>query len=180
MSGTCKLLIVDDEPLARRGLRLRIEQMRERKPGNTHSTDVEAIEIFEAANARIANEVLNKTAIQLMFVDIQMPGIDGLSLIRNLPVLQRPLVIITTAFQQYALDAFGVQAIDYLLKPVDAMALKRAWQRAMTLLGAAKTDASSDSSPEGDGKSKPSAFGPMRIVADCVTELLNKRAPRTK
>jgi two-component system, LytTR family, response regulator len=123
------VLLIDDEPLARKGLRLRLQQLRD-----TGEPGCAELNVLEAANARSALDLLAAHSVQLMFVDIQMPGTDGLTFIRNLSITKRPFVIMTTAFQQYALDAFGVQAVDYLLKPVDAMALKRAWRRAYALM----------------------------------------------
>jgi two-component system, LytTR family, response regulator len=123
------VMIVDDEPLARRGLRLRLERLREARTAHTENWV-----ILDAQSARDCLEKLSVQTADLLFLDIQMPGVDGLSMMRSLPIEKRPLVIFTTAFDQYALDAFGVQAVDYLLKPVDGMALKRAWLRAMQLL----------------------------------------------
>lgn len=123
------VMIVDDEPLARRGLRLRLARLFAELAPATSS-----IEMIDASSARDCLEKLAENSVEVLFLDIQMPGVDGISMIRALPADKRPLVIFTTAFEQFALDAFGVQALDYLLKPVDAIALKRAWQRAMQLL----------------------------------------------
>jgi two-component system, LytTR family, response regulator len=124
------VMIVDDEPLARRGLRLRLERLREARVAHT-----EKLQVIDAQSARDCLEKLVLQSVDVLFLDIQMPGVDGLSMIRSLPIEKRPLVIFTTAFDQYALDAFGVQAVDYLLKPVDGVALKRAWLRAMQMIG---------------------------------------------
>jgi two-component system, LytTR family, response regulator len=124
-------LIVDDEPLARRGLRLRMARLQAEQTPN-----MQGLLLIDANSARDCLEKLAENQIDVLFLDIQMPGVDGLSMIRALPHDKRPLVIFTTAFEQFALDAFGVQAVDYLLKPVDGVALKRAWQRAMQLLAA--------------------------------------------
>jgi two-component system, LytTR family, response regulator len=146
------VMIVDDEPLARRGLRLRLERLREARTAHTDN-----LTIIDAQSARDCLEKLEAHHVDVLFLDIQMPGVDGLSMIRALPNDKRPLVIFTTAFDQYALDAFGVQAVDYLLKPVDGVALKRAWLRAIQLLalpaeqGADATDGT-DSLALKDGK----------------------------
>ena len=70
-------------------------------------------------------------APDLMFLDIQMPGVDGFGVIKKLQSDILPLVIFTTAFEQYALDAFDVHAVDYILKPIDSDRIERAVQRAL-------------------------------------------------
>jgi two-component system LytT family response regulator len=116
-----RCLIVDDEALARRGLRLRLEQ-------------VGGVEIIaEAGNGREALGLIGQHPVDLMFLDIQMPGIDGFGVLRTLPVSRWPLVVFTTAYDQYALEAFKVHAVDYLLKPVEHERLAIAVQRARKL-----------------------------------------------
>lgn len=122
-----RCLIVDDEPLARRGLRLRLAQL-EGQPGPT-------VEVLgEASNGREAIELIEAETPDLVFLDIQMPGLDGFQMLRALPVASWPLVVFTTAFDQYALDAFRVHAVDYLLKPIDNGQLQQALARAAALL----------------------------------------------
>jgi len=70
-------------------------------------------------------------APDLIFLDIQMPGIDGFGVIKNLQSDIVPMVVFTTAFEQYALDAFDVHAVDYILKPIDEERIQRAVQRAL-------------------------------------------------
>ncbi len=131
------VMLIDDEPLARRGLRARLQQLAElREPGLTQ------LEMIDATSARDALEKLAQRSVDVLFVDIQMPGMDGVEMVRSLPTHKRPLIVFTTAFAQHALDAFGVQAVDYLLKPVDGTALKRAWQRVMQLRRANGVDVS--------------------------------------
>ncbi|MEO8672617.1 MAG: LytTR family DNA-binding domain-containing protein [Tahibacter sp.] len=109
-----RTLIVDDEPLARRGLQLRLAR---------HS-DVEIV--GSAGNGREAQRMIAQLRPALMFLDVQMPEVDGFALLRALPVEQVPLTVFVTAYDQYALDAFGAHAADYLLKPVDEARLDQA------------------------------------------------------
>lgn len=111
-------LIVDDEPLARRGIALRLA----RHP------DIDII--AEAANGREALAAINQHLPVVMFLDVQMPGIDGFQLLRSLPVTQLPLTVFVTAYDEYATQAFEANALDYLLKPIDDARLDSALERA--------------------------------------------------
>jgi two-component system LytT family response regulator len=115
-----RTLIVDDEPLARRGLELRLAR----------HADVEIV--GEAANGREAFHAISKLRPDLMFLDVQMPGIDGFGLLRAVPASMLPLTVFVTAFDQYALAAFAASALDYLLKPVEDARLDEALARART------------------------------------------------
>jgi DNA-binding LytR/AlgR family response regulator len=97
-------LIIDDEPLARKGLR-------------EYISDVNFLDLAgEYDNALKATEMISSGEVQLLFLDIQMPKITGLDFMRT---LQKPVpVIFTTAFPQYALDGFDLNALDYLVKPI--------------------------------------------------------------
>lgn len=98
-----RVLIVDDEKEAREGLESLLE-------GN--------VEIVAACKNGIeAIDALQQHKIDLMFLDIQMPGVDGFDVLRSVPPERTPVVIFTTAYDQYALKAFDVHAVDYLLKP---------------------------------------------------------------
>jgi len=99
-----KCIIVDDEPLAREGMELNIQQL----------PFLELLGQF--GNAVAANDFLSKTKVDLMFLDIEMPGISGLDFIRSLK--NQPLIILTTAYPQYALEGFELAVIDYLVKPI--------------------------------------------------------------
>ncbi|MDX2370156.1 MAG: LytTR family DNA-binding domain-containing protein [Colwellia sp.] len=117
-----RTIIVDDEPLALSILRAKL-------------TKIPEIEIIaECKNGREAIAATMDLAPDLMFLDIQMPGIDGFGVIKKLQSDIVPMVVFTTAFEQYALDAFDVHAVDYILKPIDDERIKRATQRALTLL----------------------------------------------
>jgi len=102
-----KTLLVDDEPLAIRGLELRLE----------HYDDIEII--GSCSNGREAIKKIRAERPTLVFLDIQMPGFDGFAVIKALAREEMPLVIFATAFDQYAIKAFETHAVDYLLKPID-------------------------------------------------------------
>ena len=118
MEKVIKVIIVDDEVLARQGLRLRLDAM----------AGVEVID--ECSNGR---EALNSIAARqpdLVFLDIQMPGMNGFDVVSKMQQDDMPLVVFVTAFDQYAVEAFDVHAVDYLLKPVDDARLEDAVNRA--------------------------------------------------
>jgi two-component system, LytTR family, response regulator len=101
-----RTILVDDEPLATQGLRLRLE---------AHD-DVEVI--ATASNGREAIRAIKTHKPDLVFLDIQMPGFDGFSVIQGLMDIEPPLFVFVTAYSEHALRAFEVQAVDYLEKPV--------------------------------------------------------------
>jgi two-component system LytT family response regulator len=119
-----RALIVDDEPLARRGLQLRLSRY----------ADIEVV--GEAANGRDALMAVSTLQPELMFLDVQMPDIDGFAVIRKLPAGQLPLVVFVTAHKEYALEAFTANALDYLLKPINHLRLGKSLARARTQLAA--------------------------------------------
>lgn len=119
-----RTLIVDDEPLARRGLELRLA---------THA-DVEIV--GQAGNGREAGFAVAALKPDLVFLDIQMPEMDGFALLRSLPAENLPLVVFVTAYDEYALDAFAACAVDYLLKPVEDTRLHQALQSVRERLSA--------------------------------------------
>jgi len=117
-----RTIIVDDEPLALSLLRAKLNKVPE-------------IEVIaECKNGREAIEKTMDMAPDLLFLDIQMPGVDGFGVIKKLQSDIVPLVIFTTAFEQYALDAFDVHAVDYILKPIDEERINRAISRAIVRL----------------------------------------------
>ncbi len=118
-----RALLVDDERLARRGLELRLAA----------APDVEIV--GECENGREAIERVAELAPDLMFLDIQMPGLSGFDVLARLPQDSMPLVIFVTAFDRYAIDAFEARALDYLLKPVEDARLARALDRVREHLG---------------------------------------------
>jgi two-component system LytT family response regulator len=103
---TIRTILVDDEPLATQGLMLRLQ---------AHD-DVEVI--ATASNGREAIRAIKTHKPDLVFLDIQMPGFDGFSVIQGLMDVDPPLFVFVTAYSEHALRAFEVQAVDYLEKPV--------------------------------------------------------------
>ena len=117
-----RVLLVDDEPLAVRGLEIRLQEFSE--------VDI----IGTAANGREAIKQIRDLNPDLVFLDIQMPGIDGLGVVRALLGSSVPLFIFVTAYDKYAIEAFEANALDYLVKPVDDERLKDALSRAREAL----------------------------------------------
>ena len=115
---TIRTAIVDDEPLARRRIRNLL----------TEAPDVEVI--AECANGKDAIESLEESPPDLLFLDIQMPEIDGFDVLQAIGVGHVPVVIFVTAYDQFALRAFEAHALDYLLKPFDDERFGAALQRA--------------------------------------------------
>jgi two-component system, LytTR family, response regulator len=116
------VLLVDDEPLAREGLRLLL----------AGDPDIGAIE--EARNGREAVAAIRKLHPDLVFLDIQMPEMDGLEVVREIGADRMPAVVFVTAHDQHAIQAFELNAIDYLLKPVGAERFQKTLVRAKSTL----------------------------------------------
>jgi two-component system, LytTR family, response regulator len=112
-----RAIIVDDEPLARRGLELRLRE----------APDVEIVR--QCANGREALAAIAELHPDLMFLDIQMPGLSGFDVLKQVPQESLPMLVFVTAFDRFAIDAFEAHALDYLLKPVDEARLGRALDR---------------------------------------------------
>lgn len=121
-AGKIRALIVDDEPLARR----RIHRML------AHHADVEIV--GDLANGRDAIIAIRDQEPDLVFLDVLMPEMDGFAVLQALDAEAMPLVIFVTAYDQYALRAFEVYALDYLLKPFDRQRFDKALQRAKSRL----------------------------------------------
>jgi two-component system, LytTR family, response regulator len=113
-----RALIVDDEPIARRGVRRLLEAV----------SDVEVI--GECDNGRSAIEAIESLSPDLVFLDIQMPELNGLEVAAALDPARLPGIIFLTAFDEYAVRAFDLAAIDYILKPIDEERFGRALARA--------------------------------------------------
>ncbi len=129
---TIRTILVDDEKLATQGLQLRLEP---------HS-DVEIVDT--AQNGREAIRKIKTHKPDLVFLDIQMPGFDGFSVIQGLMEVEPPLVVFVTAYSDHAIRAFEAQAVDYLVKPVEperlADALDRVRQRLAEKRGVAEIE----------------------------------------
>ena len=105
MAHVLKVVIVDDEPLAREGLRTLL----------AGDPDVEVV--AECADGQAAIDVIRRTRPDIVFLDVQMPDLDGFDVLRALDGEPLPAVVFVTAYDKYALRAFDVHAVDYLLKP---------------------------------------------------------------
>jgi two-component system LytT family response regulator len=123
-----KTLIVDDESLARRGLRLRL--------ANHPEFEV----VAECQNGREALAAIAAHQADVVFLDIQMPGMDGFEVVRRLQDDALPIVVFVTAYDHYALEAFEVRALDYVLKPVDEERLRLTVARVLERFAAARTE----------------------------------------
>lgn len=111
------VVIVDDEPAGRRTLR----EYCAREP--------DLAVVGEYGDSRAALEAIRAKPPHLLFLDIQMDSLDGVSLARSLDPRTLPLIVFVTAYDQYALDAFDISAVDYLLKPFDDDRFRRTLQR---------------------------------------------------
>ncbi|MBI1177482.1 response regulator [bacterium] len=119
-----RVLIVDDEPLARGKMKSLLAK----------EADIEVV--GEAGDGRTALDRIAETSPDLVFLDVQMPELDGFGVLAELPADARPAVVFVTAHDQFALKAFEVHALDYLLKPFDRERLQKALDRARQLLAA--------------------------------------------
>jgi two-component system, LytTR family, response regulator len=117
-----RALIVDDEPLARQ----RIADLLKAEDG------VEVVGEFD--NGLAAVEAIRSLQPDLVFLDMQMPGLSGLEVVREIGVEQMPFTIFVTAYDKHALEAFDVAALDYLVKPFDDERFEQAMQRARRML----------------------------------------------
>ena len=116
-----KCITIDDEPLALRQLRSYISR-------------VPFLELTgEYRNALAASEALEATVVDLIFCDINMPDCSGVDFVRMLPADCRPMIVFTTAYSEYAVEGFRLEAVDYLLKPFGFDEFNRAAQRVRTM-----------------------------------------------
>ncbi|HEX6134776.1 MAG TPA: LytTR family DNA-binding domain-containing protein [Longimicrobiales bacterium] len=115
-----RVVIADDERLSRRALRAQLEK----RP--------DIVIVAECGDGRTALAAIEREEPDLVFLDIQMPHLDGFELIERLESGSRPAIIFVTAFDEHAIRAFDVQAVDYLLKPFDESRLNTAVERAVS------------------------------------------------
>src|SRR5689334_8494023 len=146
-SRAMKTLIVDDEPIARRVLREELESF------------PEVVVVGEAGDGREALEKIARLQPEIVFLDLQMPVMSGFEVVQNLsgPIL--PVIVIVTAFDQHAIQAFEAGAIDYLLKPVSEVRLRTSVERARHLTSrpreiAANVDRIASAQPAGAIRSR--------------------------
>jgi two-component system LytT family response regulator len=118
VSARLRTVIVDDEPTARRGVRLLLERDR--------GIDI----VGEAAGGAEAAELIKREKPDLVFLDVQMPGCDGFAALEKVGGAAAPVIVFVTAYDEHALRAFEVNAVDYLLKPYDDARFAAALQRA--------------------------------------------------
>ena len=110
-------IIIDDEPLAREAIEILVKD----------TSQLNLLGMFN--NALAASKFMEENPVDLIFLDIQMPGITGIEFARN--ISKRSLVIFTTAYSEYAVDSYEVDAIDYLIKPVDPERFHKAVNKAI-------------------------------------------------
>lgn len=163
MTGSLRVFIVDDEAPARQELRYLLEQ-------------VAGVEVVgEAANGTSALKGIRETAPTLVFLDIQMPGLGGLDLARFLAELpSRPLVVFATACPEHALEAFEIDALDYLCKPFSGERVARAVAKAARTL--AKISTSDAESKVGEVCRKVPLYRGETIIPTGVDSILFARA----
>jgi two-component system LytT family response regulator len=113
-----KVLIVDDEKLARRAVRVLLEK------------DADVQVVGEAADGEEAASMMTRLRPDLVFLDVQMPLVDGVLFLKSIPAAERPYVVFVTAFDQHAVQAFEFHAIDYLVKPFSDERFFKALRRA--------------------------------------------------
>jgi len=128
-SSKIRTMIVDDEPAARRGVQVLLEK------------DPDIAVVGEAASGHEAVRKLKAEKPDLVFLDVQMPELNGFKVLQSLDAAELPAVIFTTAFDQHALEAFEVNAVDYLLKPYEDDRFWTALRRAKSEIARRQTDA---------------------------------------
>ena len=119
---TIRVLIVDDEPVARRGILRLLRQ----------EPNIEVVD--ECGDGAAAITAIGEHAPDLVFLDVQMPELDGFGVIEAIGADRMPAVVFVTAFDHHAVRAFDAQAIDYVLKPIDPERFRRALQRVRSQL----------------------------------------------
>ncbi|HEY5228188.1 MAG TPA: LytTR family DNA-binding domain-containing protein, partial [Opitutaceae bacterium] len=119
-----RILVADDEPLARARLLALLPK------------DVAYDIVGEYANGTDAAEAIRRDKPDIVFLDMQMPGCDGLKVVAGLEATERPAIVFVTAHDKFAVDAFGVRAVDYVLKPFDRERLELALERAAEYVNA--------------------------------------------
>jgi two-component system LytT family response regulator len=124
-----RILIADDEPLARDRLRALLPK------------DVAFEIIGEYGSGTEAVEAIRRDNPDIVFLDMQMPGCDGLQVVAGLPAADRPAIVFVTAHDKFAVEAFGVRAVDYVLKPFDRERLETALERAAEYVNARRAGA---------------------------------------
>jgi len=158
-SRKIKVIVVDDEPPARRNLRALLKGVQ----------DIELVK--ECGNGRDAVSVIRALQPDLVFLDVQMPELDGFEVLENLAGQPLPVIIFVTAYDRYALRAFEVSALDYLLKPFDDARFHRALAQARRQIE--QQDASEL------GRKLLALMGAREVKADAPTRYLTRLMVKT-
>src|ERR1035437_3623183 len=153
MKHTLRAVLVDDEELARGYLRELL------------ATHPEIVVAAECANGFEAVKAIAETIPDLLFLDVQMPKLDGFEVLELIEPSQAPVVIFVTAYDQYAMRAFDAHAVDYLLKPFSAQRFERELERALARLGERRV------LPEIAPEVRPSGERPQRMVVKAGTRI---------
>ncbi|MDR0781862.1 MAG: response regulator, partial [Pseudomonadales bacterium] len=119
---TIRILVVDDEPLAREGVRFQLQD----------AADVTVV--GECENGNQAIDAIRTLAPDLVFLDIKMPKVSGFDVIERIGAAHMPLVIFLTAYDEHAIEAFRLNALDYLLKPIEAARFQASLHKVRTQL----------------------------------------------
>jgi two-component system, LytTR family, response regulator len=154
---TIRTILVDDEKLAIQGLQLRLEA----------HPDVEIIET--CINGREAIRAIKTHKPDLVFLDIQMPGFDGFSVVSGLAEIEPPLFVFVTAYQDHAIRAFEAQATDYLMKPVEQERLADCLERVRQRLAEKKGVEEAERLKEALAEHAPEAHDELMEGADTVS-----------
>ena len=144
-TSTISAILVDDEKLASEELAYQLRDYPDIEVVATAENGLEAIDLIEDLEP------------DLVFMDVQMPGLDGMSVIRQLRERQIPLphFVMATAYDQYAVEAFGLEALDYLLKPVEAERLAACMERARKAIRDRQRDSQEEGKDTGKDEPKP-------------------------
>lgn len=178
MSGRAlRVLVADDEPLGRQ----RLLDLLAREPG---------LVVEEAPDGLAAVAAIRREKPDLVFLDVQMPGLTGIEVVREIGAGEMPPTIFVTAYDQYALHAFDVAALDYLVKPFDDERFEEALRRARKLIGLAEAgdlsarlrtwlDASQADAPAGQYLERVAVEmrGQVRVVAIADVEAITASGP---
>jgi len=159
---TIRTILVDDEPLAIQGLELRLQE----------HEDVEIID--KCSNGREAIRAIKTHKPDLVFLDIQMPGFDGFSVVQGLMEVEPPLFVFVTAYSDHAIRAFEAQAVDYLMKPVEPARLADTIERVRQRLTEKRGVEEVEKLKEVLAEVAPEAADEM-ATSDSTTELASSR-----